>query len=103
MDELLATLLSWIVGSALTAALLWLDRRRLDEDARRAWHRATLYLAVSGFFFPAPLAVGAHLWVTRRLPAWQRIPLALAGSALALSLSLALTVALLSLAGVPVE
>lgn len=80
-DELLSTLCVWLLGSSITWSLLRWDRRRLDPVGRqRMWHDATLYLAVSGLFLPAPLTFGAHLWVTRPWPLWKRLPLALAGS-----------------------
>jgi hypothetical protein len=99
-DELLATLLSWVVGSTTTGLLLRWDRRRLDPvGRRRMWHDATLYLAVSGLFLPAPLTFGAHLWVTRPGPWVRRIALALAGSLGALTLSVAVTYLVLLLLG----
>jgi hypothetical protein len=99
-DELLATLLSWIVGSVTTGLLLRWDRRHLDPSGRRRmWHDATLYLAVSGLFLPAPLTFGAHLWVTRPGPLGQRLALALAGSMGALTLSVFVTYLLLLLLG----
>jgi hypothetical protein len=99
-DELLATLLSWLVGSSLTGLLLRLDRRRLPPEGRaRMWNDATLYLAVSGLFLPAPLTFGAHLWVTRPGPLWKRLPLALAGAVGALFLAVGVTSLLLSLLG----
>lgn len=99
-DELLATLLSWVVGSTTTGLLLRWDRRRLGPvGRRRMWHDATLYLAVSGLFLPAPLTFGAHLWVTRPGPLGRRIALALAGSVGALTLSVSVTYLMLLLLG----
>lgn len=100
-DELLTMLASWGAGAVTTGALLRWDRRRLGaEGRRRMWRDATLYLAVSGLFVPAPLTFGAHLWVTRPGPLWKRLPLALAGSAGALTLSVLIAYLLLLLLGV---
>ncbi|MCS6899722.1 MAG: hypothetical protein RMJ98_06585 [Myxococcales bacterium] len=99
-DELLATLLSWVVGSTTTGLLLRWDRQRLDSVGRqRMWNDVTLYLAVSGLFLPAPLTFGAHLWVTRPLPLLKRIALALGGAGGALMLSGTVTYLLLLVLG----
>lgn len=68
--ELLSSLVTYLV-------LRW-DRGRLDAYGRaRMWNDATFRLAVGGPLvgIPPTLAVGAHVWVTRR--GWKRLPLAL--------------------------
>lgn len=100
-DELLATLIVWISGSCTTGVLLRWDRRRLTPNQRRQmWNDATLYLAVSGLFLPAPLTFGAHVWVTRSGPLWKRLLMALLGSMLSVTLSMVVASLLLMLFGI---
>lgn len=99
-DELLATLIAWISGSLITATLIALDRRFAREVRLYGWYDATLYLAVSGLFFPAPLAFGAYLWATRKYPWGWRLLLALAGSTSAVTLTLFIVSLLLELFGI---
>lgn len=92
MGEVGATLLVWVVGSVVSWVLLRLDRRRLDAYGRaRDWNEATTALAMSGLFFPAPLALGAHVWVTRRPPWWSRLTLSIASVVVSLTLTVALS------------
>jgi hypothetical protein len=78
LDELLLTLVGWVAGSGVAWLLLHVDRRRLDGYGRaRMWNGATLAAAISGLFLPPMLALGAHVWVTRRPPWWRRLGLAL--------------------------
>jgi hypothetical protein len=97
-DEIIATLVVWVVGSSTTGLLLYLDRRRLDAfGKRRMWNGATMAAAVSGLFVPPPLAFGAHVWVTRRPPWWRRLLLSLLGVVVAFALTLVVSEGVLSL------
>ncbi len=89
-------LASWLVATAVTALLLWLDRRRLPPESRaRDWGEVTTWLVLSGMFLPSLICFGAHVWVTRTDAPHVRALKALAGTALAVGLGMLVNALLL--------
>lgn len=76
-EPIAAILVSMVSSLIVGGGLILSDRHYLmrhphSYGRHRMWNHATLYFALSGLFIPSPWAYGAHVWVTRRGPAWRR-------------------------------